>query len=77
MQTTVGNVARVVAQMQQRVQRSIRDEKHIATTTTISTGWTTTRHKLLAPESRNTVTSVSPLHMNLGAIDKHQNQNDA
>jgi hypothetical protein len=60
--------------MQQRVQRSIGDENYIAATTTIATGWTTTRDKLLAPESRNTVTSVTPLYVNLGAIDKHLNQ---
>src|SRR4051794_2706546 len=36
MQTTLRNVARVITQMQQRVQRSIRDEDHIATATTIS-----------------------------------------
>ena len=70
MQTTLRNVARVVAQVQQRVQRSIRDENHIAAAPTISARWTTAGHKLLAPESCNTVTSVSPLHMNLGAINK-------
>jgi len=71
MQTTLRDVSRVVAQMQQRVQRSIRDEDHVAAATTVSTRWTTAGHKLLAPESCNTVTSVSPLHMNLGAINKH------
>src|SRR5262245_25391129 len=43
MQTTVRDVARVVTQVQQRVQRSIRDEDHIAAATTISARWTTAR----------------------------------
>jgi hypothetical protein len=71
MQTTRGYVARVVTQMQQRVQGSIRHEDHIAAAAAISARWTTTGHKLLAPESCNAVTSVSPLHVNLGAINKH------
>jgi hypothetical protein len=71
MQSTLRDVARVVTQMQQRVQRRIRDEDHVATATTISARWTTAGHKLLAPESCNAVTSVTPLHMNLGAINKH------
>jgi hypothetical protein len=36
MQTTGCNVARVITEMQQRVQRSIRDEDHIAAATAIS-----------------------------------------
>jgi hypothetical protein len=71
MQTTRRNVTRVITKMQQRVQRRIGNENYIAATTTIATGWTTTRDKLLTPESRNTVTSVTPLNVNLGAIYKH------
>src|SRR5690349_7048242 len=71
METALRDVARVVTQMQQRVQRSIGDEDHVATATTISARRTTAGHKLLAPESCNAVTSVTPLHMNLGAINKH------
>jgi hypothetical protein len=72
MQTTLRYVAWVVTQMQQRIQRSIRHEDHVATPTTIAARWTTAGHKLLAPESCNAVTSVSPLHVNLGAINKHR-----
>jgi predicted nucleic acid-binding protein len=36
MQTTMRDVARVIAQVQQRVQRSIRDEDYIAAATTVS-----------------------------------------
>src|SRR5215218_9401773 len=50
-QTTLRNVAWVVTQVQEGVQRCIRDEDHVAATTTISARWTTTGHKLLAPES--------------------------
>jgi hypothetical protein len=59
--------------VQQRVQRSVSNENDVAAATTIAARWTTTRHKLLAPESRNTVTSVTPMHVNLGAINKHLN----
>jgi hypothetical protein len=72
MQATLGYVARVITQVQQRVQRSIRDEDHIATASPISARWTTAGHKLLAPESCNAVTSVTPLYVNLGAINKHR-----
>jgi len=71
-QTARRDVARVVTQVQQRVQRSIRNEDHVPAASTISARWTTARHKLLAPESRNAVTSVTPLHVNLGAINKHR-----
>ena len=73
MRTALGNVLRVIAQVQQRVQRAISYKDNIAAATAIASRWTTTRHKLLAPESRNTVTSVTPLHVNLGAINKHLN----
>jgi len=65
-------VLRVIAEVQQRVQRCISNQDNITAATTIATRWTTTRHKLLAPESRNAVTSVTPLHVNLGAINKHR-----
>ena len=65
-------MARVITQVQQRVQRSISNEDHVAAASTISAGWTTAGDKLLAPESRNAVTSVTALHVNLGAINKHR-----
>jgi hypothetical protein len=57
--------------MQQRVERRVRDYINIAATATIATRWTTTGHKLLTPESSNSVTSVTPLNVNPGPIDKH------
>src|ERR1044072_3624463 len=71
MQTALRLVKRVITKMQQRVERSIRQQNHIAAATAVSTRWTTTRDKLFAPESCNTVTSVSPLYVNLGAINEH------
>jgi hypothetical protein len=71
-QTAVGNVTRVITKVQQRVQRRVGYDVNIATATTVATRWTTTGHKLLTPESSNTVTSVTPLHVNLGAINKHE-----
>jgi hypothetical protein len=72
MQTAVGNVTRVIAQVQERVQRRISNEINIAATTTIATRWSTAGHKLLTPEGSNSVTSVTPRDVNLGAINKHE-----
>src|ERR1043166_962508 len=47
---TIRDVLRVIAQMQQRVQRCISKQNNVATAATIATRWTTTRHKLLAPK---------------------------
>jgi len=78
MEPTLSDMARVVTQVQQRVQRSIGDQNYVAATAAIAARWTTAGHKLLAPESRNTVTAVAPLHVYLGAINKHPKiQNDA
>src|ERR1044072_9663174 len=71
MQTALRDVLRVITKVQQRVERRIRQHDHIAAAPTISARWTTTRDKLFAPESCNTVTSVSPLYMNLGGINEH------
>jgi len=71
MQSTPGNVPRVIPQMQERVERGVGNQDYVAATATVAAGWTTTRDKLLAPESRNTVTSVTPLNVNLGPIYKH------
>src|SRR6185369_8080696 len=69
--TALGFVRRVVTKVQQRVQRRIRNHDHVATASAVASRWTTTRHKLFAPESRNAVTSVTPLNVYLGAINKH------
>src|SRR5262245_36477376 len=71
MQTALGRVLWVITKVQQRVERLIGLEDHIAATAAISARWTTARDKLFAPESCNAVTSVSPLYVNLGAIDEH------
>jgi hypothetical protein len=60
--------------MQQRVERRIGNENHIAPTTAVAARWTTTRDKLLTPERRNTVTSITPRDVNFGAINEHLNQ---
>src|ERR1051325_7564397 len=71
MRAALGSVPWVVTQMQQRIERRVCQQDYVATASTIAAGWTTTRHKLLTPESRYAVTSVTPLHVNLGAINKH------
>jgi hypothetical protein len=58
--------------VEQRIERTVRYQINVAAAATVSARWTTARHKLLAPESRNAVTSVTPLHVNLGAINKHR-----
>jgi len=71
MQTALRGVVRVITKVQQRVERIIGQHDYIAAAPAITAGWTTARDKLFAPESCNTVTSVSPLYVNLGAIDEH------
>jgi hypothetical protein len=73
MQSTIGDVARVIAEMQQGIERRIRDYKYISTAAPITSRRTTTRHKLLPPESSNSVTTITPLNVNLNAINKHLN----
>src|SRR6185295_1673814 len=71
MQAALCRVLRVITKMQQRVERCVRQNDYVAAASTIAARWTTTRDKLFSPESCNTVTSVSPLYVNLGAINEH------
>jgi len=77
MQPSLGYVPRVVTHVEKRIERSIGYENYIATTSTVTSRWTTSRDKLLTPESSNPVTSVTALDVNLGSINEHLNQNDA
>src|SRR6185295_783162 len=70
-------MSRVVSQMKQRIQRKICDENNVSTASTISSRRTTPGNELLTPESSNSVSTIASLDMNLGAINKHLNQNDA
>jgi hypothetical protein len=72
-QPAIGYVARVVTEMKQRVERTVGYEDDVAAAPAIAAGWPATRHKLFAPESSNAVTSVTPLNVDLGAINKHLN----
>jgi len=67
------NVARVIAKVQQRIERTVSYQINVAAAATVSSGWTTTRHKLLASKSGDTVTTIAPLNVNLRAVDKHLN----
>ena len=61
----------VVAQMQERVQRRIRDYPNIATASAIAARWTTTRYEFFPPKSRDAITASAALYSNLRAINKH------
>jgi microcystin-dependent protein len=76
-QSSFGDVPRVIAQVQQRIQRTIGYEYYVSTTTAIASRWPTFGHELFTSESSNTITAVSSLDVNLGTINKHLNQNDA
>jgi len=67
----------VVAQMEQRVERRIRDYPNIAAAPAITARWTTTRHKLLPPKSSYAISPVATSNMNLDAINKHLKLKDA
>ena len=71
MPAALGDVFRVIAQVQQRVERSIRDHPNIAAASAIAAGRTTARHKLLPTKSRYAVSAVAALNTNLCAINKH------
>jgi hypothetical protein len=73
MRATLTNVARVVTQVQQRVERTIRYDENVAAASAITTGWTTARYKLFASKSRDAVTTITSLHVNLRTVDKHLN----
>src|SRR4030095_1723024 len=70
-QTATGYVLRVIAQMQQRIDRFVRDQPNISAATAIAARWTTTRHELLSPKGRYAVATIPTLDSNLGAINKH------
>jgi hypothetical protein len=77
MKSTVSDMTWVVAQVQECVESRIGYNKNVSTAATITTGWSTPGNKLFTSECGNTIASVSPLNVNLGAINKHLNQNDA
>src|SRR5712671_846614 len=61
----------VVTQMQQSVQRRIRDYPNIATAPAITARWTTTRNEFLSPKSRDAIAAPAAFYSNLRAINKH------
>ena len=71
MKAALRGVVRVISKVQQRVERIVGQQDYVAAPPAITTRRTTARDKLFAPESCNTVTSVPPLYVNLGAIDEH------
>src|SRR5262245_199949 len=71
MRAALRNVARVVAKVQQRIERTVSYEINVPAASTVSSGWTTARNKLLTSKSGDTVTTVAPLNVNLRAVDKH------
>ena len=69
-QPAPSRVLRVITQMEQRIQGFIGLKENIPATTTVAAGWTTTRDKLFATKSRDTVAPVAAPNANLCAIDE-------
>jgi hypothetical protein len=75
--TSLRNVFRVVTEVQQSIERLVGYKPNIATSSAVSTGWTTTRHKLLSTKSCNSITAMATFDTNFCAINKHLNESDA
>jgi hypothetical protein len=71
MQTAPGNVSRVITKMQKRIQRTVRYNEYVATSAAIATRRPASRNKLFTSKGGHSVTTISPLNVNLCPINKH------
>ena len=74
MHSPVRNVLGVVAQVKQSIQRRISHQPNIPASSAVSARWSTARDEFLAPKGCYAVTTMSALHANLYAVDKHSNR---
>ena len=65
------DMQRIVTKVQQRVQRLVRFQPHVATAATFATGGTTAGNKLLAPKRSDSVATMASLHLDFCAINEH------
>ena len=77
MHTTAGYMQRVIAQVQERVQRSIGDQPDVATATAITTRRPAARDEFLAPKGGHAVAAVASLDPNFYTIDEHPENKNA
>jgi len=74
MPSAIGDVQRVVSKMKQRVERTIRYDPNIASSSAVASRRPATRHELLSPKRSYAIASPAALNPNLGAINKHINR---
>jgi hypothetical protein len=72
--SAIGNVQRVIAKMEQGVQRTVRYDPNIASASAVTSRGPAARDKLLATKSSYTISPMATLHSNPGAINKHINR---
>jgi hypothetical protein len=73
MKASTGYVDRVIAQVEKRIKRRISSEPDISSSSSVTSRWSTTGNKLLAPKSCYAVSALSSLDPNLGTIYEHRN----
>ena len=73
MPSSVCDMFRVVAKMEQRIESFVRHNPNITTPAAVTTRWTAAGNELFATKGRHAVTAVASLYMYFCAIDK-QNQ---
>ena len=71
MHASAGVVFGVVAQVQKRVQRCVRDQPYIASAPAVAARRSAARDKLLAAKGRDAVTAMASLNPNFDPINKH------
>jgi hypothetical protein len=71
MPPALGDVFRVISQMQQRVERRIGDNPDVATASTLTARWSTAGNKLLPTKCRYAITAPATLDTNFRPINKH------
>src|SRR5205823_1174556 len=64
-------VLRVVAQVQERVERIVCDQPHVAAAPALAARRSAARHEFLAPKGRHAVAAVPAPHTYSDAIKKH------
>jgi hypothetical protein len=77
MHAAAGNMQRVIAQVQERVQRAIGDHQDVPAATAVTTRRSTPGNEFLAPKGSNAVPAVPALKANFYSINEHLKNKNA
>jgi len=70
-QTSTGDVQRVEAQVQERIQRRVADDPDVTAAPAIPARRSAARNEFFAPERSHAVAAVASCYPNFYAIDEH------